>query len=268
MELRALGHTGIRVSPLGLGTVKFGRNEQVKYPESFEIPDDAAVRSLLDLAADLGINLLDTAPAYGSSMQRLGKLLPGPRERWVIVSKVGEFFEQGRSRFDFSFDTTVRTVEDSLRTLGTDYLDAVLIHSDGNDLRILEQEPVLDALRSLKDRGLNRAHGLSGKTVEGGLRAVRESDIVMVTCNPAYNDEIPVIEAAARGNRGVLIKKGLQSGHVAGPDGVKEALRHIFSHPGVNGLIVGTINPEHLRGNVRMLESVLEELARERRDGH
>ena len=40
MELRALGSTGIRVSPLGLGTVKFGRNSQVKYPRAFQLPDD------------------------------------------------------------------------------------------------------------------------------------------------------------------------------------------------------------------------------------
>jgi len=196
MELRDLGSTGIRVSPLGLGTVKFGRNDQVKYPRAFQLPDDGQIRSLLELAADLGINLLDTAPAYGSSMERLGKLLPGPRERWVIVSKVGEFFDHGRSRFDFGFDTTVRTVEQNLRTLDTDYLDAVLIHSDGDDLRILEQEPVLDALRSLKERGLIRAHGMSGKTVAGGLRSVAETDVVMATCNPAYPDEIPVLEAA------------------------------------------------------------------------
>jgi len=258
MELRELGSPGIRVSPLGLGPVKFGRNEQVKYPRAFQLPDDGEIRSLLALAADLGINLLDTAPAYGSSMERLGQLLPGPRERWVIVSKAGEFFEQGRSRFDFSFATTVRTVEQSLRTLGTDYLDAVLIHSDGDDLRILEREPVLDALRSLKDRGLIRAHGMSGKTVEGGLRAVEESDIVMATCNPAYRDEIPVLEAAARQGKGVLIKKGLQSGHIAGPEGVRQAMKFIFSQPGVNGLIVGTINPKHLRSNAAALEAVLD----------
>jgi aryl-alcohol dehydrogenase-like predicted oxidoreductase len=257
MELRDLGSTGIRVSPLGLGTVKFGRNVQVKYPRAFRLPDDGQIRSLLELAADLGINLLDTAPAYGSSMERLGKLLPGPRERWVIVSKAGEFFDQGRSRFDFGFDATVRTVEQSLRTLNTDYLDAVLIHSDGDDLRILEQEPVLDALRSLKERGLIRAHGMSSKTVEGGLRTVAEMDVVMATCNPAYRDEIPVLQAAARQGKGVLIKKGLQSGHVSGPEGVREAMGFIFSQPGVSGLIVGTINPEHLRANMAALEAVL-----------
>ncbi len=257
MELRDLGSTGIRVSPLGLGTVKFGRNEQVKYPRAFQLPDDGQIRSLLELAANLGINLLDTAPAYGSSMERLGKLLPGPRERWVIVSKAGEFFDHGRSHFDFAFDTTVRTVEQSLRTLDTDYLDAVLIHSDGDDLRILEQEPVLDALRSLKERGLIRAHGMSTKTVQGGLRTIAEMDVVMATCNPAYRDEIPVLEAAERLGKGGLIKKGLQSGHVSGPEGVHQAMRFIFSQPGVSGLIVGTIDPGHLQANVAALEAVL-----------
>ncbi len=172
MELRPLGSTGINVSPLGLGTVKIGRNEQVKYPHPFEIPDDQAVRALLGLAQELGINLIDTAPAYGSSQERLGKLLPGTRDQWVIVSKVGEFFERGESRFDFSFATTRRVVEESLHTLNTDYLDVVLIHSDGGDLRILEQEGALDALRELKEQGLIRAHGMSSKTLAGGLRVV------------------------------------------------------------------------------------------------
>ena len=79
MELRPLGSTGIKVSPLGLGTVKLGRDQQVKYPSSFRIPDDDAVRDLFALTRELGINLVDTAPAYGNSEQRLGKLLPGFR---------------------------------------------------------------------------------------------------------------------------------------------------------------------------------------------
>jgi len=78
----------MQVSPLGLGTVKFGRNQQVKYPTAFELPDDKQVLNILALARDLGINLLDTAPAYGLSQQRLGKLLSG-RQDWIIVSKVG-----------------------------------------------------------------------------------------------------------------------------------------------------------------------------------
>ncbi len=254
MELRPLGATGIRVSPLGLGSVKFGRNQQVKYPEPFVLPDDRTVRALLEQARGLGINLIDTAPAYGTSQERLGRLLPGPRDQWVIVSKVGEFFEQGRSRFDFSYDTTLRTVERSLQTLRTDYLDVVLIHSDGDDLRILEQEGVLDALRELKAQGKIRAHGMSGKTVAGGLRAVDETDVVMVTYNPSEREELPVLAAAADANKGVLIKKGLQSGHAAD---VEASLRFIFSQPGIGSVIVGTINPEHLADNARAMEQVL-----------
>jgi aryl-alcohol dehydrogenase-like predicted oxidoreductase len=257
MELRPLGRTGIDVSPLGLGTVKIGRNEQVKYPQSFDLPDDRSVQALLALARDLGINLIDTAPAYGVAQARLGALLPRPRRDWVIVSKVGERFEHGASRFDFTFAATIRTVEDSLRTLGTDYLDCVLIHSDGDDLRILREEGAVDALEALKRRGLILSHGMSSKTLEGGLAVVDRLDVVMATCNLGYNDERPVLEAAERTGKGVLIKKGLSSGHLAGPGAVEEAFRFIYGQPGVSSIIVGTINSAHLRANVAAAEAAL-----------
>jgi len=256
MELRPLGDTGIQVSLLGLGTVKFGRNQQVKYPSGFSIPDDQSVSSLLHQAADLGINLVDTAPAYGTSQQRIGKLLPGAREQWVIVSKVGEIFENGHSRFDFSFDAALRMVQQSLLDLKTDYIDCVLIHSDGDDLRILRQEGVFDALCELKSRGLIRSHGMSSKTVEGGLAVVDEMDVVMASCNLEYNDELPVFEAAAARGKGVLVKKGLMSGHVGGEDGVRASMQHVLAQPGVSSMIVGTINPLHLQQNVTLLESL------------
>lgn len=256
MELRPLGGTGIMVSPLGLGTVKFGRNEQVKYPHPFEIPDDKAVANLLSLAQELGINLLDTAPAYGNSEERIGKLLPGRRDDWVIVTKVGESFINGRSYFDFSYDATMRSVEQSLRNLKTDYLDGVLIHSDGNDLRILEHEGALDALRKLKEQGMIRAVGMSTKTIEGGLLAVKEADMVMATVSPGCQAEIPVLELAAAEKKGVLIKKALQSGQ-AGKCGVEDAMRFIFLRPGVSSIIVGTINSAHLRYNVEIAQAAL-----------
>ena len=82
---RALGSTGLDVSCLGLGTVKIGRNEGVKYPAGFQLPDDALVRDILALCRDVGMNLIDTAPAYGSSEERLGALLT-QRQDWVICS--------------------------------------------------------------------------------------------------------------------------------------------------------------------------------------
>lgn len=249
MELRALGSTGIRVSPVGLGTVKLGRNQQVKYPQPFDLPDDRQVVELLALARDLGINLLDTAPAYGTAQARLGQLLPRPREDWVIVSKVGELFAGGESRFDFSYAATLRTVEESLRALGTDYLDCVLIHSNGDDLRILEEEGVVAALETLKQRGLIRAHGMSTKTVAGGLAAVQRLDIVMATCSLAHRDEVPVLEAAGRAGKGILVKKALASGHIAGAGFVDRTFGFLLRLPGVASVIVGTIDKEHLRAN-------------------
>src|SRR5690606_22101093 len=104
MRIRQFGKTGMRVSALGLGTVKFGRKQAVKYPRSFELPDDRLTADLLSLARELGINLIDTAPAYGTSEERLGGLLKGQRPDWLICTKVGEEFDPatGLSRFDFS----------------------------------------------------------------------------------------------------------------------------------------------------------------------
>jgi aryl-alcohol dehydrogenase-like predicted oxidoreductase len=245
---RPLGNTGIEVSVLGLGTVKLGRATGVKYPEPFDVPDDAAARRLLDTAAELGINLLDTAPAYGHSEARLGDLLAGRRRDWVLCTKVGEEFDGTRSRFDFSAEHVHHSVHRSLARLGTDYLDVVLIHSDGRDLDVLDG-PALPALRDLQRRGVIRAVGISHKTPEGGRRALALGcDVVMATLNLDYRDELPLIAEAGRQGCGVLIKKALASGH-AGP----ESLAFAAAQPGVTSVVVGTVNPDHLRDNARAL---------------
>ena len=113
MELKELGQTGIQVSRLGLGTVKFGRNQGVKYPHGFDIADMTFLADLLALAKDLGINTLDTAPAYGMSEERLGELLAGQREDWVIVGKAGEEFENGESAYYFTPEHFEMSVERS-----------------------------------------------------------------------------------------------------------------------------------------------------------
>ena len=257
MDLKPLGSTGILVSPLGLGTVKFGRNEQVKYPFPFEIPKNSEISNLLALASELGINILDTAPAYGNSQDRIGSLLPGPREKWVIVSKVGESFADGKSSFDFSKKAIKETVENSLKRLKTDYIDCVLIHSNGDDLKILKNHETLDILQTLKEQGLIRSFGMSTKTLEGGLKAVELTDVVMVTCNLEEKKDLNVLKAADLANKGVLIKKGLMSGHLSKKEELKDSLKFIFSQPGVNSLIFGTVNTNHLKTNVLTAKEIL-----------
>lgn len=252
--LRALGNTGLTVSALGLGTVKIGRNEQVKYPTAFALPDDAAVRALLAQAHALGINLLDTAPAYGSSEERLGQLLT-KRKDWIIVTKTGEEFRNGASHFDFSAEHTRLSIERSLRRLRTDYLDVVLIHSDGNDEAILRQGDCVAALQDCKRAGLVRAVGMSTKTLAGALRAVRELDVAMLTYNLQQRDDLAAIALAHELGKGVLVKKGLMSGRLQAPDGgdpLRASMALVLGEPGVHSLIAGTINPAHLAANAAL----------------
>lgn len=250
--LRSLGNTGLAVSALGLGTVKFGRNTGVKYPTAFDLPTDDTIRNLLAQARELGINLLDTAPAYGSSEARLGQLL-GNRADWIVVTKVGEEFDGANSTFDFSARHTRFSIERSLKRLRTDYLDMVLIHSDGNDDRILRESGCVEALRDCQQRGLIRAIGMSTKTAAGGMLAAELLDVVMLTWNLQQQDSAALERARALG-KGVLVKKGLMSGHVQGSekarDLVQESMQLVFGTPGIHSMIVGTLNPMHLRDNV------------------
>ncbi|MDD2060086.1 aldo/keto reductase [Pseudomonas sp. GD03860] len=257
---RPLGSTGLRVSPLGLGTVKLGRDQGVKYPNGFTIPDDDQARLLLAQARELGINLIDTAPAYGRSEERLGPLLRGQREHWVIVSKVGEEFDDGQSRFDFSAAHTRFSIERSLQRLETDHIDLVLVHSDGNDLHILEHEEVYQTLETLKQEGKIGGFGLSGKTLAGGLKALERGDCAMVTYNLNEQAERPVLDYAAEHGKAILVKKALASGHVClspGVDPVRASFELLFAHPGVSSAIVGTINPVHLAHNVATVAAIL-----------
>ncbi|MGK0441502.1 MAG: aryl-alcohol dehydrogenase-like predicted oxidoreductase [Pseudohongiellaceae bacterium] len=252
MKKRAFGSTDILISPLGLGTVKLGRDLGVKYPQAFTIPNDKDASHLIALAKDQGINLIDTAPAYGNSEERLGTLLKGQRNDWVICSKVGEEYDNGESHFDFSAKHTRFSIERSLKRLNTDMIDIVLVHSDGNDVDIIQQCEALDELSTLKKAGLIRAFGMSTKTVAGGLMAAELSDAVMATYNVAYTDEQPVIDYCQQHNKGLLIKKAFASGHICqdGGDPAQQAMDFIFAQAGVSSAIIGTINPTHLIANI------------------
>lgn len=249
--------------PAGLGTVKFGRNQSIKYPNNFELPTDNTIKDLLALAQDLGINLLDTAPAYGSSEQRLGQLLT-QRQHWILCTKVGEQFRQQQSTYDFSAKAIHRSIQQSLQRLNTDYLDIVLIHSNGNDEAILHNGETVEALRQLKQSGSIRAIGLSGKTAIGGITALTEydMDIVMITHNPVYQQEQAVIETACQQNKAVLIKKAFASGHLEqlGENPIQHSMDFIFSSPDTAAnlsVILGTINPQHLRENAAAIANSL-----------
>jgi len=258
-QRKEIADTGVIVSPLGLGTVKIGRNKGVKYPTEFSIPSDTQVLNLLDKAWELGINLIDTAPAYGNSEQRLGELLKKQNHDWLIATKVGETFDSstGESYYNFTPEFITASIKQSLKNLNQDTLDIVLIHSDGNDKQIIEQG-ALEVLAELKEQGLIRATGMSTKTVEGGLLALQQSDLAMVMHNLEHQQEQAVLDQAKLDNKGIFIKKALASGHLT-PDSVQDNFKLIYANQAVSSVIIGTINPVHLEDNVTKVSLALEQ---------
>lgn len=250
MVPRRLGRTGLMVSPIGFGAFKIGRNEKIKYPSGYDLPTDAQVAELIAGALDLGINYFDTAPAYGISEQRLGRVLDG-REDVIISTKVGETFEHGRSTYDFSAAAIRASVERSLRHLRRERLDIVLIHAHGDDVQILRETDAVETLHTLRDEGKMAFVGLSGKTCEAGRLACEWADVLMVEYNQRDRDCEPMLELAAERDVGVVVKKALASGTLP----ADEALAFVLRRPEVASVVVGTLNLDHLRDNVHAAET-------------
>jgi aryl-alcohol dehydrogenase-like predicted oxidoreductase len=138
---RLLGHSGLRVSPLALGTMTFGVGQGWGTGE-------AEAGRILDLYAERGGNSIDTANFYanGESERLLGRLLQGRRERFVVASKYSLTMQPGDPNASGNHrKNMLRSVEDSLRRLQTEYLDLLYLH-------VWDQRtPVEEILRAFDD---------------------------------------------------------------------------------------------------------------------
>lgn len=246
MERRPLGQTGMNVTPVAFGAFKIGRNQKTKYREAYDLPDMIAVERLLNGVLDAGIDYIDTAPAYGLSEERIGAALGHRRQDFVLSTKVGEIFEAGESRYDFSAAGVRASVAESLRRLRTDVLDLVFIHANSDDLEIQQSTDVVATLQSLKQAGHIRAIGLSGKTVAGAQHALAWADAIMVEYHLDDPSHAEVMQAAAAKGLGVVVKKGLASGNLDASGAVK----FVLGNRAVSSLVVGGLNLEHIRSNI------------------
>ncbi len=252
MELRTLGRCGLQVSPIGFGAFKIGRNVGIKYAQSYPLPEPHAVDRLLNGALDLGICYIDTAPAYGLSEERIGRSLAVRRDEYVLSSKVGETFEDGRSTYDFSAAAIEASVHRSLERLRTTAIDLLFIHSDGRDLEILEHSDAVPTLLRLKEQGAARAVGFSGKTPEGALAALSWADALMVTYHQTDRSHEEAMRRAAAAGVGVVVKKGLASGRLDAAAAIRFALRQET----VASLVIGSLSLEHLKANIAAADSL------------
>ncbi|MFH8565685.1 aldo/keto reductase [Streptomyces sp. NPDC017988] len=151
MRHRVLGGTGMEVSPYCLGTMMFGHVGNADH-------DDCA--RIVHAALDEGINFVDTADMYsaGESETIVGKALKGRRDDVVLATKFHFPMGEGPNRGGNSRRWIVRAVEDSLRRLGTDWIDLYQVHRPDHTTDI---EETLSALTDLVRQGKIRAFGCS-----------------------------------------------------------------------------------------------------------
>ncbi|TCL77878.1 MULTISPECIES: aldo/keto reductase [unclassified Rathayibacter] len=215
MEYRPLGRTGMSVSPLALGTMMFG-------PWGNE--DRADSIRVIHAALDAGINVVDTADVYsgGVSEEIVGEALQGRRDDVVLATKFFMPMGDGANRSGGSRKYIMRAVEDSLRRLGTDYIDLYQVHRPSPTTDV---EETLGALTDLVRRGKVRSIGsssYSGSQIVEAQWASRERGLErFVTEQPPYSIlvrgiEEDVLPAVQRHGMGTLTYSPLAGGWLSG----------------------------------------------------
>lgn len=171
-----LEHADLSISRLILGTWAIGGTHWGPYDES------QAIRAV-ETAIDLGITTIDTAPAYGTghSEELIGRVIKGKRERVVIATKCGLDMENGFRR-DLTPPFMEKELEDSLRRLGTDYIDLYQPHWPDPDTPV---EYTIEALELFREQGKIRAFGVSNFSAAELTEALAYGRIA--TLQPPYS---------------------------------------------------------------------------------
>lgn len=271
MKQNKLGRSDLLVSEMGFGCMSIGTEE------------NKAVR-LLHEALDLGVNLLDTADLYdaGRNEELVGKAIQGRRSEVVLATKVGNRRVPGQEgwAWDASKAYILSAVKDSLRRLGTDYIDLYQLHGGTLDDPI---EETIEAFEQLKREGVIRYYGISSIRPNVVREYVSRSNIVSVMSQYSILDRrpeeaiLPLLETngislIARGPvaSGMLTEEGegkLAKGYLGYTEaelrdfrgGIKNAadrplaetaLRYPLANPAVACVLAGASTSEQLRANV------------------
>ncbi len=216
MNYRTLGRTGLDVSEIGFGA--WGIGGRTIAETSYGDTDDKASLAALARALDRGITFFDTSPAYGDghSEELIGQAFAGCREKVVIATKAG--FETWDRPPDFSPDALVASTERSLRRLGSDYVDVLLLHNAPVDG--LHADDLRQSLERLKSSGKIRSWGASTKSPADALRALAGGDVPIIEANFNMMDVRAVtsglFDEIARRNVGFIARTPLCFGFLSG----------------------------------------------------
>jgi aryl-alcohol dehydrogenase-like predicted oxidoreductase len=225
MDYRTLGRTGTKVSPLCLGAMMFGAWGNEDHDESVRI---------IHAALDGGINFIDTADVYsrGESEEIVGKALAGGcRDNVVLATKVHGTMGDDPNEFGNSKRWIRREVENSLRRLGTDWIDLYQIHRPEQETDIDETLGVLtDLVREGKVRYIGSSTFPASQIVEAQWVAERRGRERFVCEQPPYSILVRGIEAdvlptCARHGMGVIPWSPLAGGWLTGREDPSQSRR-------------------------------------------
>jgi len=262
MEKRKFGNTGLEVSILGFGAMQVG-SEKV---------DDEKAGNMLNEVLDLGINLIDTARAYGQSERRIGKFISHRRSEYVLSTKVGYDVQW---QPDWTYGAVSGGIDQAMKLMNTDYIDIVHLHSCSLD--ILEKGDVILALEKAKKEGKIRFIAYSGENEELNW-AITSGRFDSIQCSVNFCDQRSIDERfplAVKAGLGIIGKRPLANApwiHDTPPVGHNSveywhrwkkmdinphdlewdelALRFSAYAPGVSSCIAGTSKIEHLKKNI------------------
>ncbi len=213
MDYRYLGRSALQVSPLCLGAMMFGG-----------ATDEATASRIIGKARDQGVNFIDTADGYngGKSEEAVGQAIRGHRHHWVLATKFGHRLSDAPNHGGQSRKWIFQDVEDSLRKLGTDYIDLLYFHKA--DVNAPFEEP-LRAVQDLMAQGKVRYYGVSNFKGWRIAEICRAADAIgmdrPVASQPLYNmvdrlSEVEQLPAAGHYGVGVVPYSPLARGILSG----------------------------------------------------
>ena len=219
MQYRRLGKTDLKVSVVGLGTWQLGG----EWGKTFE---QGEVDAMVAKAAEMGINLIDTAECYGDhlSEELIGRAIKGQRDKWIVATKFGHRFKKRFERDDIYEPALVREqLEASLKALHTDYVDLYQFHS-GTDA-MFDTPGLWEMLAEEVESGRVRHLGISiSSSYEGTHQVDAASKVGAGAIQVVYNrlqrrPEEQFFPAAMDQDLGVLARVPLASGFLSGKYG-------------------------------------------------
>jgi len=290
MEKRTLGRTGLEVTRIGFGAM------EIRGPRVWggrEVSDEQSEK-ILNAVLDAGINFIDTANDYGRSEELIGRFISTRRKEYYLATKCGCCLmpagDHDETPHLWTRDNLLRNIDDSLAKMKTDYVDILQLHNPG--VEDVEKGKLVNVLKEIQDSGrtkfisISSTHPYLETFLEWGV-----FDTFQIPYSALERDHEEAISKVARAGAGTIIRGGIAQGvsqrdaskwgrfEKAGLDELRGdmsrqefVLRFTLAHPDIHTIIVGTLNPEHLKDNLDAatkgpLSAEIYEEAKRRLDG-